>query len=220
MEAKKLDYKKEDKALYSPWAKPSVIRVPSMNFIMVDGKGNPNTEGGEYQQAVELLYALSYTIKMGYKNIEKPDGYSDYVVPPLEGLWWLENGAAAESDFSQKEKYFWTSMIRQPEFVTREVFERACREVVRKKPELDPTKARLETLEEGLCVQIMHLGPYDEEPKSIAVMDSFIEKSSYQNAIGDTRPDGAVRRHHEIYLGDPRKTEPSKMRTILRHPIK
>lgn len=220
MEAKKLDYKKEDKALYSPGAKPSVINVPSMNFIMVDGKGNPNTEGGEYQQAVELLYALSYTIKMGYKNREKPDAYSDYVVPPLEGLWWLENGASADSDFSQKETYLWTSMIRQPEFVTREVFERSCREVVKKKPELDTAKARLETFEEGLCVQIMHLGSYDEEPKTIALMDSFIEKSSYRNAIGETRPDGAVRRHHEIYLGDPRKTEPSKMRTVLRHPIK
>jgi hypothetical protein len=191
-----------------------------MNFIMVDGKGNPNMEGGEYQKAVELLYALSYAIKMGYKNREKPAGHSDYVVPPLEGLWWLESSTTADSDFSQKEMYYWTSMIRQPEFVTQEVFANACGEVVKKKPELDAAKARLETFEEGLCVQCMHLGSYEEEPKTISEMDAFIKAGNYQNAIGDTRPDGVVRRHHEIYHGDPRKTEPSKMRTVLRHPIK
>lgn len=220
MEAAKLDYKKKDKRFYMPGTKPSVIEVPAMSFIMVDGKGNPNMEGGEYQQAVELLYALSYTIKMGYKKSNKPDDYSDYVVPPLEGLWWLEVGTTADSDFSQKEKYFWTSMIRQPEFVTREVFERACRETAKKKPELDTAKARLENFEEGLCVHVMHLGPYDEEPETIAKMDSFMEENNYRNAIGEKRSDGLVRRHHEIYLGDPRKTEPSKMKTVLRHPIK
>jgi len=220
METAKLDYKKKDKNLYLPGTKPSVIEVPVMSFVMVDGKGNPNTEGGEYQQAVELLYALSYSIKMGYKKSNKPDGYSDYVVPPLEGLWWLEGGTTADSDFSKKEKYFWTSMIRQPEFVTWEVFERACRETAKKKPDLDTAKARLEIFEEGLCVQIMHLGPYDEEPKTIAEMDSFMRENNFRNAIGDKRPDGPVRRHHEIYLGDPRKTEPSKMKTVLRHPIK
>jgi hypothetical protein len=220
MEPEKLDYKKKDKDLYLPGTKPSVIKVPAMNFIMVDGKGNPNTDGGEYQQAVELLYALSYSIKMGYKNGSTPEGYSDYVVPPLEGLWWLDGGTSADSDFTQKEKYFWTSMIRQPEFVTQEVFERACREAAKKKPGLDTSKARLETFEEGQCVQVMHLGPYDEEPKTIAELDAFILANHYQNAIGDTRPDGIVRRHHEIYLGDPRKTEPSKRKTVLRHPVK
>lgn len=220
METAKLDYKKKDKELYLPGTKPSVIEVPVMNFIMVDGKGNPNTQGGEYQQSVELLYALSYTIKMGYKKSRQPEGYSDYVVPPLEGLWWLEGITSADSDYTQKENYFWTSMIRQPEFVTHEVFEHACREVSKKKPEMDTAKARLETFEEGLCVQIMHLGPYGEEPKTIAEMDSFLEKNNYRNAIGDKSSSGLVKRHHEIYLSDPRKTDPAKRKTILRHPIK
>lgn len=219
-ESEKLDYKKKEKELYLPGTKPSVIDVPAIPFLMVDGKGDPNTEGGEYQQAVELLYALSYSIKMGYKKISKPDGYTDYVVPPLEGLWWLEEGTSADSDFSQKEKYCWTSMIRLPEFVTREVFEQACREVAKKKPELDTEKARLEIFEEGLCIQVMHFGPYAEEPKTIAEMEAFLKENHYQNAIGDKTSDGNTRRHHEIYLSDPRKTEPSKMKTVLRHPIK
>lgn len=226
MGMEKLDYKKEYKDLYMPAAKPSVIDVPAMNFIMVDGKGDPNTEGGEYQQAAELLYALSYTIKMGYKFSDKPggkpEGYTDYVVPPLEGLWWMEEGMFDGSDLSalkHKDEYIWTAMIRQPEFVTREVFELACREAAKKKPGLDMSKARLEVFEEGLCVQTMHIGPYDEEPKTIAQMEAFIEANGYRNAIGDRRPDGSVKRHHEIYLGDPRKTDPSKMKTVLRHPI-
>lgn len=219
MGEEKLDFKKRDKDLYAPGQKPSVIQVPAMNFIMVDGKGNPNDEGGEYQQAVELLYALSYSIKMGLKK-NGETGCPDYVVPPLEGLWWLEGETSAESDFTQKEKYHWTSMIRQPEFVTREIFEKACRETAKKKPGLDTTKARFEDFEEGLCVQAMHLGPYDEEPKTIAAMEAFLGENGYRNDVGDTGPGGAVRRHHEIYLGDPRKTEPSKMKTVLRHPIK
>lgn len=218
-----LDYKKEYKDLYMPAAKPAVIEVPAMSFIMVDGKGDPNTENGEYQQAVELLYALSYTIKMGYKKSAKPEGYTDYVVPPLEGMWWLEGRAFDGVDYSvlsQKDKYFWTAMIRLPDFVTREVFEKARREVEKKKPGLDPAKARLETFTEGLCVQMMHLGPYSEEPETIAQMEAFIEANGYRNAIGELRPDGTIKRHHEIYLADPRKTEPSKLKTVLRHPIK
>lgn len=220
MEAEKLDYKKKDKDFYLPGTKPVVIQIPAMKFIMVDGKGDPNTEGGEYQNAVELLYGLSYSIKMGYKKEIKPEGWSDYVVPPLEGLWWLHGGTTADSDFTDKEKYFWTSMIRQPDFVTQETFDKACREIALKKPGLNISKARLEILEEGLCVQVMHIGPYAEEPKTIAVMEAFAEAKGYRNAIGDTRPDGTVKRHHEIYLGDPRKTEPSKQKTVLRHPIK
>lgn len=219
MAEEKLDFRKRDKELYQPGTKPAVVRVPAMNFIMVDGKGNPNQEGGEYQQAVELLYALSYSIKMGNKK-GGPEGWTDYVVPPLEGLWWLAGGTSADSDFSEKEKYFWTSMIRQPEFVTQAIFEKACRETEKKKPGLNVSKARLAALDEGLCIQAMHIGPYDEEPKTISLMESFLESSGYRNAIGDTNPDGSIRRHHEIYLGDPRKTEPSKMKTILRHPIK
>ncbi len=216
----KLDYKKTEKQLYQPGPKPSLVRVPAMNFIMVDGKGDPNTKGGEYQQAVELLYALSYAIKMGYKRGSRPAGYSDYVVPPLEGLWWLAEGTSPGSDFSCKEKYYWTSMIRQPDFVSEDDFNRACGEVPLKKPDLDTAKARFETFEEGICVQIMHFGPYETEPETILKLDSFIEAKGYRNAIGTAGPGGRVRRHHEIYLGDPRKTEPSKMKTVLRHPVK
>lgn len=219
METVKLDFKKKEKEFYLPGREPEAIDVPAMNFIMVDGKGNPNEEDGEYQRAVELLYALSYTIKMGYKKTEKPEGWSDYVVPPLEGLWWLEDGETDLSGLSQKERYFWTSMIRQPEFVTKEVFENACREVAKKKPELDTAKARLETLVEGLCVQVMHIGPFDDEPLTIAEMDRYITANGYRNAVGDIQPDGTVRRHHEIYMGDPRKTDVSKMKTVLRHPV-
>ena len=149
-----------------------------------------------------------------------PEGWTDYVIPPLEGFWWLEGGTSAESDFTQKEKYLWTSMIRQPEFITQEIFDKACSEVGKKKPGLDTSRARLSALEEGLCVQVMHIGPYDEEPKTIALMEAFLKERGYRNAIGYTNPDGSIRRHHEIYLSDPRKTEPSKMKTILRHPIK
>lgn len=219
MGEEKLDFKKRDKDLYMPGMRPSVIQVPAMNFIMADGKGNPNDEGGEYQQAVELLYALSYSIKMDLKK-NGETGCPDYVVPPLEGLWWLEEGSSADSDFTQKEKYHWTSMIRQAEFVTRESFEKARRETAKKKPGLDVSRARFESFEEGLCVQVMHLGPYDEEPKTIAKIEAFLNANGYRNAIGDTGSGGAVRRHHEIYLGDPRKTEPSRMKTVLRHPIK
>lgn len=144
--------------------------------------------------------------------------FFEYVVPPLEGLWWLNK--ADEYDFTKKDKYCWTSMIRQPEFVTQQVFSWACNEVAKKKPLLDLSKARLQNYTEGLCVQMMHLGPYDDEPKSIALMEAFIKENNYQNTIGETRPDGSIKRHHEIYLGDPRKTEPSKMKTVLRHPVK
>lgn len=220
MEPEKLDYKKRDKVLYLPGPSPSVIDVPAMSFIMVDGKGDPNEEDGEYQKAVELLYALSYAIKMGYKKTEKPEGWADYVVPPLEGLWWLEDGGHEAADLRRKTDYCWTSMIRQPDFVTREVFGQACREVAKKKPELDIRKARLETFEEGLCVQCMHTGPFDSEPETIEKIDEFVEKNGYRNAVGDRNDDGATRRHHEIYLGDPRKTDPAKMKTVLRHPVR
>lgn len=217
MENSKLDYKKEYKDLYLPPNKPSVINVPTMTFIMVDGKGDPNIEGGEYQQAVELLYAYSFTIKMSKMGSQKPDGYFEYVVPPLEGLWWLSDDS--KYDLSKKDKFCWTSMIRQPEFVTREVFDWAGNEILKKKPHLDISKARLEVFEEGLCVQIMHIGPYDDEPRSIAQIDEFISHNNYKDAISEIRPDGTIKRHHEIYLGDPRKTQASKLRTVLRHPV-
>lgn len=218
MANEKQDYKKEYKDLYMPGTKPCVIDVPAMCFIMVDGKGNPNIEGGEYQQAVELLYAFSYTIKMSKMAGNPPDGYFEYVVPSLEGLWWLDDNS--HSDFSMKEKYCWTSMIRQPEFVTQEVFDWARNELAKKKPQLDTSKARLQTFYEGLCVQMMHIGPYDDEPKTIAQIDAFIKENHYQNAVSEVQPDGTIKRHHEIYLGDPRKIEPSKRKTVLRHPVK
>jgi hypothetical protein len=169
----KLDYKKKYKDLYLPKNKATLIDVQAMNFIMVDGEGNPNDEVGEYQSAVELLYGLSYTIKMSKMKGCQPEGYFEYVVPPLEGLWWHKDN---KMDFTQKYKYCWTSMIRQPEFVTKEVFEWACAELKIKKPQIDISKAYLETFTEGLCVQIMHYGPYDDEPKSMAQIEAFIKE--------------------------------------------
>lgn len=212
----KLDYKKSFKELYAPKDKPALIDVPEMSFIMVDGKGNPNQEGGEYQAAVELIYALSYTIKMSKMGDSKPKGYFEYVVPPLEGLWWLNDG---KKDFSNKDKFCWTSMIRQPEFVNEEIFEWACSEVKKKKPHLDISKARFQKFTEGLCVQMMHIGSYDEEPKTIKEIEKYIESNNLKDVISSVRDDGTIRRHHEIYLSDPRKTASEKMKTILRHPV-
>jgi hypothetical protein len=216
MTAEKLDYKKKYKDLYLPKQKPTVVDVPTMTFIMVNGSGNPNTCDGEYPQAVELLYGLSYTIKMSKKNSYEIEDYFDYVVPPLEGLWWIEEKTM---DFTQKSKFSWTSMIRQPEFVTKEVFQWACEELKRKKPQIDTSKAYLETFSEGLCVQMMHIGPFDDEPKTIELIETYISEHNLKNAISSVELDGRIRRHHEIYLSDPRKTVPHKLKTILRHPV-
>ncbi|MFT8314596.1 MAG: GyrI-like domain-containing protein [Clostridium sp.] len=216
MVTNRLDYKKEFKDLYMPKSKPTLIDVPTMNFIMVDGKGNPNEKEAEYESAVELLYALSYTIKMSKMGNYQPKGYFEYVVPPLEGLWWMKD---CKIDFSNKDKFCWTSMIRQPEFVTNEVFQWACSEIIKKKPHLDISKARLETFNEGLCVQMMHIGPYDDEPKTVEQIETYIEGNNLIDAISTIQPDGTIRRHHEIYLSDPRKTSPEKLKTVLRHPV-
>ena len=216
MIAEKIDYKKKYKELYLPKQKPMVVEVPTMTFIMVNGSGNPNNEKGEYQQAVQLLYGLAYTIKMSKRNGYVPEGYFDYVVPPLEGLWWLEDD---NMDFTLKDKYCWTSMIRQPEFVTKEVFEWACEELKRKKSKIDISKAYLETFSEGLCVQIMHIGPFDDEPESTKLIGSYISENNLKDAISTTYPDGRIRRHHEIYLSDPRKTASERLKTVLRHPV-
>jgi len=207
-----IDFKKREKELYLPATEPSIIEVPKMIFIQVDGAGNPNDEDGEYQSAVELLYALSYTIKMVTKNGEAPDRYFEDVVRPLEGLWWLEKGD--DIDFRDKSRYLWTSMIRQPEFVTQDVFERAVAVTAKKKPHLDTSSARLSTYSEGLCVQCMHIGPYDDEPETIKKIMSFIAERQLICDLSDTR------RHHEIYLSDPRKTAPELMKTVLRYPVK
>jgi hypothetical protein len=214
----KIDYKKEYKELYLPKTEPSEILVPDMNFIMIDGKGDPNLQGVEYEKAVELLYTLTFTIKMSVKSGREPKGYFEYVVPPLEGLWWMEEDSLR--DFTRKDQYFWTSMIRQPEFVTEEVFRWACGEVSRKKPDLDTGKARFKAFEEGLCVQLLHVGPYDKEPQSIARIDAYRIEHDLKDDITAVLPDGNVRRHHEIYLSDPRKTKPESLKTVLRHPVR
>ncbi len=214
----KVDYKKEDKDLYQPKTEPSEIFVPAMNFIMIDGKGDPNTKGGEYEKALELLYALTFTIKMSVKSGREPEGYFEYAVPPLEGLWWMEEDNCM--DFTRKDKYCWTSMIRQPGFVTEEVFGWACGEVSRKKPDLDIKKARLRTYEEGFCVQLMHIGSFDEETRSVKKIDVYVKEHDLKNDISAVLPDGNIRRHHEIYLSDPRKAKPENLKTVIRHPVR
>jgi len=209
----KFDYKKEYKDLYMQKTKPSIIVVPEMIFIMVDGKGNPNT-CEEYKNAMEVLYGLSYSIKMSKMNGTQPKGYFEYVVPPLEGLWWVEDDNFDGINITDKDKFCWTSMIRQPEFVTIEVFETVKQALLKKKPELDFSTTRLSIYKEGLCAQIMHIGPYDDEPATIKVMEEFIVNEGYINDIS------IVRLHHEIYLGDPRKTKPEKLKTVIRHPIR
>lgn len=216
----KLDYKKKYKDLYLPKQKPALIDVPAMNFIMVDGAGDPNDPNGQYSEAMEILYGLSFTIKMSKMNGREPAGYFEYVVPPLEGLWWFENDEFDGTQLQDKSKFNWISMIRQPEFVTADVFAWARAELQKKKPRLDLGKAHLESLAEGLCVQIMHLGPYANEAASIAPMEQFVLENGYVNAISDRLPSGQIRRHHEIYLCDPRKTEPDKLKTVIRHPVK
>lgn len=207
----KFDYKKEYKDLYQPSAKPSVTDVPEMIFIAVDGKGDPNT-CEEYKTAMELLYGLSFTIKMSKLNGTQPEGYFEYVVPPLEGLWRQENTYGI--DYSRKADFIWTSMIRQPEFVTTEVFEAAKAALAKKKPHLDVSKARLMKLTEGLCIQIMHKGPYDSEPESIEKLTRFAAENGYKQDFSESRL------HHEIYLSDPRKCAPERLRTVIRHPIR
>jgi hypothetical protein len=209
MKADKLDYKKEYKDLYLPPSKPVLIDVPMMNFIMVDGTGDP--QGEEYQHALEILYALTFTIKMSKMNGTRPTGYYEYVVPPLEGLWWGKDG---KFDINIRDEWLWTSMIRQPEFVTVEVFDRAVWECRKKKPELDVSKARFEPYTEGLAVQIMHIGPFRDEPVSLEKINQFIDANGLHDMTGN------VRKHHEIYLSDPRRTAADKLKTVLRHPVK
>ena len=213
------DYKKEYKDLYLPKAQPSVIEVPEMVFIMIDGKGNPNTSG-EYKNAVEVLFGLSYSIKMSKKSGQAPIGYFEYVVPPLEGLWWGEAGYFDGTNIMDKDKFIWTSMIRQPEFVTPNVFETAKQALNKKKPGLDLSLARLASFTEGLCAQVMHVGPYNDEPATIDALKKFIEESGYVFDITDDTVKTLSRRHHEIYLSDPRKTAPDKLKTVIRYPIK
>lgn len=209
----KLDYKKEYKDLYQPAAQPSLIDVPSMIFIAVDGAGDPNV-CQEYKAAMEILYGLSFTIKMSKMNGTQPAGYFDYVVPPLEGLWYVDGVDFDGTNVTDKSLFRWTSMIRQPEFVTAEVFEGAKAALAKKKPQLDTSKARLMEYTEGLCVQIMHKGTFDSEPANIEKMRAFAAENGYAEDFSQGRY------HHEIYLSDPRKCAPERLRTVVRHPIK
>jgi hypothetical protein len=204
-----LDFKKEFKDLYQPKTTPAIVVVPEMTFLAVDGKGNPNTSA-EYAAAVELLYGLSYTIKMGNKSV------LEYVVPPLEGLWRVDDDTfrGGGLPITDKSKLIWTMLIRQPDFVTDDVFAAAKIKLAKKKPNLDISPARLEKMTEGLCVQVLHVGSYDDEPATIATMDQYVVEKGYAISIND------FDRHHEIYLSDPRKVAPEKLKTIIRHPIK
>jgi len=206
-----IDFKKTDKELYQPKTTPAIIDVPEMTFIMIDGCGNPNTSAG-YKNALEILYGLSYGIKMSKMSGTQPEGYFEYVVPPLEGLWYHKDGGVI-TDLSDKDSFCWTSMIRQPDFVTADVFEFVKLSLSKKKPDLDLSLARLEKFTEGLCAQIMHIGSYDNEPATTAVLNRFIKESGYSTDFT------TIRRHHEIYLGDPRKTVPEKLKTVIRYPI-
>ena len=212
----KLDYKKEYKDLYLPKTKPMLIDVPNMKFIMVRGKGNPNSEKGEYQEAMSILYGLSFTIKMSKMGNNKIEGFFEYVVPPLEGFWW--NKDEKNVDYRNKENFEWYSMIRQPEFVTEDVFKWACNEVKEKKG-IDISKAEFKEFKEGLCVQIMHLGSYDDEPKTIDKINEYIIDNNLKNDIGSSLKNGMIRRHHEIYLSDPRRTATEKLKTVIRIPV-
>ncbi|WP_303834975.1 GyrI-like domain-containing protein [Ruminococcus flavefaciens] len=205
------DYKKEYKEYYLPKNKPEIVDIPSMNFIAVRGKGDPNEEGGEYKQALELLYGIAYTIKMSKKTDYRIDGYFDYVVPPLEGFW--EQKGRVGIDYSRKSDLSWTAMMRVPDFVTEKDFDWAVKQATVKKKQ-DFSKVEFITVEEGLCVQCMHLGSYDDEPATVALMDGYAVDNSYDIDISDKR------QHHEIYLSDPRKTAPEKLKTVIRHPVK
>lgn len=205
------DYKKEYKEFYLPPTKPCIVTIPAMNFVAVRGSGNPNDEDGEYKAALELLYGIAFTLKMSYKSSHRIDGYFEYVVPPLEGFWWQEGVAGI--DYAHKNDFQWISVIRLPDFVTKADFDWAVAEATAKKKR-EFSKAEFLTYEEGLCVQCMHLGSYDSEPATVQLMNDFAKAQGYQIAIDD------VRRHHEIYLSDPRRTAPDKLKTVIRHPIK
>ena len=223
------DFKKEYKEFYMPKSKPGIVTVPSMNYIAVRGSGNPNQEDGEYKQAIGLLYGIAFTIKMSKKGDHEIDGYFDYVVPPLEGFWWqgerhpvdatLRTDRAGRRegvdgiDYAHKEDFHWISVIRLPDFVTEDDFSWAVEEATKKKKQ-DFSKVEFMSVEEGLCVQCMHVGSYDDEPATVAMMHKFMEQQGYELDITDKRL------HHEIYLSDARKVAPEKLKTVIRHPIK
>ena len=202
------DFKKEYREFYMPKNKPQIVTVPPANYIAVRGMGDPNEEGGAYKAAIGVLYAVAYTIKMSKMGDHRMAGYFDFVVPPLEGFWWQEG-----VDYSDKSAFHWISVIRLPEFVTKTEFDWAVAEAARKK-KLDCSAAEFLTIDEGQCVQIMHVGPFDDEPASVALMDEYLRANGYENDFSGTRL------HHEIYLSDARKMAPEKWKTVIRHPVR
>lgn len=205
------DYKKEYKEFYLPQNRPELVRIPRMNFIAVRGSGDPNEEGGAYKASIGLLYGIAFTIKMSKKGSHAIEGYFDYVVPPLEGFWWQEG--ICGFDYTRKEDFRWISVIRLPDFVTEADFDWAVAEAETKK-KTDFSKVEFLTLEEGLCVQCMHVGPFDEEPATVEKMDKYLLENGYENDFSDQRL------HHEIYLSDARRVAPERWRTVIRHPVK
>ena len=205
------DFKKEYKEFYLPPERPEIVTVPRANYIAVRGRGDPNAPDGEYQRAIGVLYAVAYTLKMSYKTDHRIEGFFEYVVPPMEGFWWQEGMSGM--DYKNKAALQWISVIRLPDFVTEADFDWAVETASRKK-KLDCSKAEFLTVEEGLCVQIMHVGPFDDEPRSVALMDAYLRENGYENDLS------AERLHHEIYLSDARKVAPEKWRTVIRHPIR
>ena len=205
------DYKKEYKEFYMPKSKPSIVTIPKMNYIAVRGQGDPNAEDGDYKAAIGLLYGIAFTIKMSKMGSRQIEGYFDFVVPPLEGFW-RQDGIEGV-DYSRKEDFQWISVIRVPDFVTEDDFRWAVKEATLKKSQ-DFSKVEFLTIEEGLCVQCMHIGPYDDEPATVALMDQYLKENGYENDFSGTR------QHHEIYLSDARRVAPEKLKTVIRHPIK
>ena len=205
------DFKKEYKEFYMPKNKPVIVKIPPMNYVAVRGKGNPNVEGGDYQQAISILYTVAYTLKMSYKTDYKIEGFFEYVVPPLEGFWWQDN--IKGFDYSNKEEFNWISVIRLPDFISERDLAWAV-QTASKKKKMDCSLAEFLTIDEGLCVQIMHLGSFDSEPKTIALMENYLTEQGFVNDINEQRL------HHEIYMSDARKVAPEKWKTVIRHPIK
>lgn len=205
------DYKKEYKEFYMPKAKPEIVTVPKMNYLAVRGSGDPNVEGGEYKESIGLLYGIAFTIKMSKIGNHRIEGYFDYVVPPLEGFWWQEDTEGI--DYGRKEDFRWISVIRLPDFVTKEDFQWAVSEATAKKKQ-DFSKVEFLSVEEGLCVQCMHIGAYDDEPETVVLMDKYLEGNGYEN---DFSPE---RMHHEIYLSDARRVAPERRKTVIRHPVR
>ncbi len=223
------DFKKEYKEFYMPKNKPEIVKIPPMNYVAVRGMGNPNVEGGDYQQAISILYAVAYTLKMSYKTDYKIEGFFEYVVPPLEGFWWQGEKPSVDTkvradragrregtkgiDYTNKDTFHWISVIRLPDFITEKDFAWAV-QIVTEKKKIDCSPAEFLTIDEGICVQIMHLGSFDLEPATVALMDAYLKEQGFENDLNEQRL------HHEIYMSDARRVAPEKWKTVIRHPIK